>query len=591
MREYNAYSDKKNQTSQIFIRHCSVHVKVAENPALHYIISTSFNHMKGYTMQEPLLSINNLSLSFLSDHNPEGTEKVLDDVNLTLHAGTTHALVGESGSGKSVTALSILRLLEDVARVRTSGQIDFNGLDILSLDKDDLLTMRGNRIAMIFQEPMTSLNPVYPIGRQLLEPLMLHQHFSREEAEGKAIQLLERVGITQPDYRINSYPHQLSGGQRQRVMIAMALACRPALLIADEPTTALDVTIQAQILELIKDLQEEYNMAVLLITHDLPMVGKIADTVSIMHQGKIVEQGKTATVFKSPQHEYTRHLLSSVPHGRPRAVPGDRDLVTMENIRCEFVMKTGSKWLFRTKRSVVKAVDDVNLRIRQGTTLGIVGESGSGKSTLAMCLLRLTRFTGDICYRGKEGTIHLSRLSNKELRPLRKDLQIVFQDPFSSLSPRLSVEQIVGEGLSVHGIGSNRAERRKMVEQALVDVDLKPDMIFRYPHEFSGGQRQRIAIARAIVLHPELLILDEPTSALDMTIQAQTIELLKRLQERFGMTYIFISHDLRVIKALANDVAVMQNGRIVESGPSEEIFSNPKEAYTKKLFHAAFLEN
>ena len=542
-------------------------------------------------MQPQLLSIHNLSLSFLSDRNQDGADKVLNDVSLTIHPASTHALVGESGSGKSVTAMSILRLLEDVSRVRTTGRIMFRDRNMLSLNKDELLDVRGNQIAMIFQEPMTSLNPVYTIGNQLLEPLMQHQGLSQSEAEAKAIQLLERTGITQPEYRINSYPHQLSGGQRQRVIIAMALACRPYLLIADEPTTALDVTIQAQILALIKDLQEEYNMAVLLITHDLPMVRKIADTVSIMHQGKIVEQGQTATIFASPQHEYTRHLLSAVPHGRPHPVAGTKNLITMDNIRCEFIMKSGAKWLFKTTKSVVKAVDNVTLTVRQGTTLGIVGESGSGKSTLGMCLLRLTRFTGQIRFEGRGGPILLSELSNRELRPLRKDLQIVFQDPYSSLSPRLSIEQIVGEGLQVHNIGSSKAERRELVKQALIDVDLEPDMIHRYPHEFSGGQRQRIAIARAIILQPQLLILDEPTSALDMTIQAQIIDLLKRLQERFGMTYIFISHDLRVIRAMANDVAVMQNGRIVESGSADAVFDNPKEPYTKKLFQAAFLVN
>jgi ABC-type microcin C transport system duplicated ATPase subunit YejF len=542
-------------------------------------------------MVSQLLSINNLSLSFLSDQNLEGAVKVLDDVNLDIHSASTHALVGESGSGKSVTALSILRLLEDVSRVQTDGQILFNDRDMLQLNKDELLDVRGNQIAMIFQEPMTSLNPVYTIGNQLLEPLMQHQGLSRSDAEKKSIRILGRTGITQPEYRINSYPHQLSGGQRQRVMIAMALACRPSLLIADEPTTALDVTIQEQILSLIKDLQEEFKMAVLLITHDLPMVEKIADTVSIMHQGRIVEQGETADIFSSPKHEYTKHLLSSVPHGHPKPNPNEKNLVSLENIRCEFVMKTGSKWLFKTRKSIIKAVDQVSLSIRQGTTLGIVGESGSGKSTLGMCLLRLTRFNGNIRYNGKDGAINLSELSNRELRPLRKDLQVVFQDPFSSLSPRLSIEQIVGEGLKVHKIGKNKTERRELVEKALIDVDLEPDMIHRYPHEFSGGQRQRIAIARAIILRPELLILDEPTSALDMTIQAQIIELLKRLQERFGMTYIFISHDLRVIRAMANDVAVMQDGRIVENGPAEEIFSNPREPYTKKLFKAAFLEN
>ncbi len=542
-------------------------------------------------MPPPLLSIKNLSLSFLGDQNQEGATRVLHDVSLEIPAASTHALVGESGSGKSVTALSILRLLEDVSNVQTEGQIIFNERDLLDIHKSELLRVRGNQIAMIFQEPMTSLNPVYTIGNQLMEPLMQHQGLDSSEAKEKAIQMLERTGISQPEYRFNAYPHQLSGGQRQRVMIAMALACRPSLLIADEPTTALDVTIQAQILDLIKDLQEEYNMAVLLITHDLPMVRKIAETVSIMHGGRIVEQGETATIFTSPQHEYTKHLLSSIPHGRPKSTSSAKDLITLDNIRCEFIMKTSSGWLFKTKKSVIKAVDQVSLSIRQGTTLGIVGESGSGKSTLGMCLLRLTRCNGDIRYNSSDGAIVLSELSNRELRPLRKNLQVVFQDPFSSLSPRLSIEQIIGEGLKVHKIGGTRAEQRELVAQALIEVDLEPNMIHRYPHEFSGGQRQRIAIARAIILKPELLILDEPTSALDMTIQAQIIDLLKRLQERFNMTYIFISHDLRVIRAMANDVAVMQNGRIVESGPAEEIFNNPQEPYTKKLFQAAFLEN
>lgn len=564
---------------------------VADILTIHYI-STDYNkHETVYIMQPQLLSINNFSLSFLSDQNPDGATKVLDDVNITINQASTHALVGESGSGKSVTALSVLRLLEDVSRISTSGQILFNSRDMLSLNKEELLSVRGNQIAMIFQEPMTSLNPVYTIGNQLLEPLMLHQGLSNNEAEERAIQLLKRTGITQPEYRINSYPHQLSGGQRQRIMIAMALACRPSLLIADEPTTALDVTIQEQILSLIKDLQNEYDMAVLLITHDLPMVEKIADTVSIMHQGKIVENGKAASIFSSPQHEYTKHLLSSVPHGQPGPASPTKNLVTLDNINCEFIMKTGSKWLFKTKKSVIKAVDKVSLNVKQGTTLGIVGESGSGKSTLGMCLLRLTRFNGDIFYNSRDGEIKLSGLSNRELRPLRKDLQVVFQDPFSSLSPRLSIEQIVGEGLKVHKIGHNKAERRELIEQALIDVDLDPAMLHRYPHEFSGGQRQRIAIARAIILRPELLILDEPTSALDMTIQAQIIDLLKQLQKRFGMTYIFISHDLRVIRAMANDVAVMQSGQIVESGTADEVFGDPKEQYTKTLFKAAFLNN
>ncbi|MDW7772424.1 MAG: ABC transporter ATP-binding protein [Desulfobulbaceae bacterium] len=538
----------------------------------------------------PLLSINNLSLTFINDQDPKNGKPVLDNVSLAIHPSATHALVGESGSGKSVTALSVLRLLEEVSNIRMQGEIMFDGRDILSLNRKELLHVRGNQIAMIFQEPMTSLNPVYTIGNQLQEPLMLHQKMSREKSRQEALRLLERTGITHPEYRIDAYPHQLSGGQRQRVMIAMALACRPKLLIADEPTTALDVTIQAQILSLIKDLQQEFNMAVLLITHDLPMVRKIAETVSIMHNGRIVEQGATDAIFKNPRADYTRHLLSSLPRGKPDPLPAGKALITLDNIQCEFVMKKGSKWLLSTKKSVLKAVDNVSLTIRQGATLGIVGESGSGKSTLGMCLLRLTRCNGNILYHSSRGDLELSSLSNSAMRPWRKHLQIVFQDPFSSLSPRMSVEQIIGEGLKVHNIGKNKKERQEMVAQALAEVDLEPEMMYRYPHEFSGGQRQRIAVARAIILKPELLILDEPTSALDMTIQAQIIELLKRLQKRYGMTYIFISHDLRVIRSLANEVAVMQDGRIVESGPAEKIFTAPRHEYTKKLFQAAFLE-
>jgi ABC-type microcin C transport system duplicated ATPase subunit YejF len=539
---------------------------------------------------DPLLAIRDLTLSFVSDQDDGAVDRVLDRVSLTIRPAATHALVGESGSGKSVTALSVLRLLEEVANVRTTGEIRFEGADMLTLSRRQLLGIRGNQISMIFQEPMTSLNPVYTIGDQLQEPLIQHQNLDRKEARRRAVQLLERTGITRPEYRIDAYPHQLSGGQRQRVMIAMALACRPKLLIADEPTTALDVTIQEQILRLIKDLQLEFNMAVLLITHDLPMVRKIAETVSIMHRGRIVEQGNTEAIFKNPGAEYTRHLLSSLPGGKPDAPPPGRDLITMQGVTCRFVMKSGTRWLFRSRKSVLRAVDNVTLRIRQGTTLGIVGESGSGKSTLGMCLLRLVPCQGNILYHATGSDLQLTTLSGKAMRPLRKDLQIVFQDPFSSLSPRMSVEQIIGEGLQAHNIGSGRKERRRMVREALEEVDLDPGMIHRYPHEFSGGQRQRIAVARAIILKPELLILDEPTSALDMTIQAQIIELLKKLQKRYGMTYIFISHDLRVIRSLANEVAVMQDGRIVESGPAEHVFSDPRQEYTKKLFHAAFLE-
>ena len=536
-----------------------------------------------------LLKIENLSLTFCSDQEIGGDSQILFDVNLSIEQGKTHALVGESGSGKSVTAMSILRLLEDVATVRTTGRILFQDQDMLLLSPKEIRTIRGNDIAMIFQEPMTSLNPVYTIGNQLVEPLMLHRNMSRDEAGKQAIALLKRTGIKEPEYRINSYPYQLSGGQRQRVMIAMALACRPKLLIADEPTTALDVTIQAQILELIKDIQQEFNMAVLLITHDLPMVQKAADTVSIMHQGKIVEQNSSQKLFAHPREEYTRHLLAAVPSSSHTPSTGGDPLINMQGINCEFILGTSWKG-FKRKKSVVKAVDNVDISIRQGTTLGIVGESGSGKSTLAMCLLKLNKFRGTVHFYDKDKDILLSKLSNRQMRPLRRELQIVFQDPFSSLSPRLTVEQIIAEGLQVHKLGGTKAERKTMVREALQEVELDPDMAGRFPHEFSGGQRQRIAIARAIILQPKLLILDEPTSALDTTIQAQIIKLLKRLQARHGMTYIFITHDLRVIRSLADELAVMRQGKIVESGPADRIFTQPAHEYTRQLFQAAFYQ-
>ncbi|CAK8719182.1 nickel import ATP-binding protein NikD [Candidatus Electrothrix aarhusensis] len=548
------------------------------------------------SLMDTLLTIDNLSLTFCSDQEIGGDSQILHDINLTLEQGKTHALVGESGSGKSVTAMSILRLLEDVSTVRTEGRILFNGQDLLQLSRKDIRAVRGNDIAMIFQEPMTSLNPVYTIGKQLTEPLIRHRKMAKEKAEQEAITLLERTGIPDPEQRLQSYPHQLSGGQRQRVMIAMALACRPALLIADEPTTALDVTIQAQILELIKDLQKEFNMAVLLITHDLPLVRKVADTVSIMHQGRIVEQNRTEALFKDPQQDYTRKLLNAIPrfHHQPAAL--GRPLVTLKDIKCEFV--TSMSWegffkekKFKRKKTVFRAVDNVDLTVRQGTTLGIIGESGSGKSTLAFCLLKLQAFKGSVKYfteGGKKEGVLLSELSNRQMRPLRKRMQIVFQDPFSSLSPRMTVEQIIAEGLKVHDSGHSKAERSHLVQQALEEVELDPDMANRFPHEFSGGQRQRIAIARAIILKPELLILDEPTSALDTTIQAQVIDLLKRLQKNYGMTYIFITHDLRVLRSLADELAVMRQGKIVEQGMADRIFNQPEHPYTKELLRAAF---
>ena len=536
----------------------------------------------------PLLTIDNFSLTFLAHAQEDDREPVLKNINLQIEEGETHALVGESGSGKSVTALSILRLLEASNRVQSSGSIVFAGQELTTLGKNEIRAIRGNRIAMIFQEPMTSLNPVYTIGNQLMEPLLLHQSLTKPQAYARALQLLARTGIDNPEYRINCYPHQLSGGQRQRVIIAMALACRPQLLIADEPTTALDVTIQDQILKLISDIQAEYGMSVLLITHDLPMVQKIAETVSIMHQGQIIEQGTVADLFAHPHEEYTRHLLAAVPQGIQPTRAGGPKLIELQDINCAFTLKSEWTGFFKRTKTVIKAVDQVSFSLNQGTTLGLVGESGSGKSTLALCLLSLTRYDGKVLYFPDSTSYCLSELNSRQFRPLRKELQIVFQDPFSSLSPRMTVEQIITEGLQVHGLGGTQAERQALVEQAMRDVELDPDTAGRFPHEFSGGQRQRIAIARAIILRPKLLILDEPTSALDMTIQKQIIELLRDLQERYQLTYIFITHDLRVVRSLADQLAVMRQGRIVESGPAAAIFANPQDAYTRRLFDAAF---
>ena len=531
-----------------------------------------------------LLQLTNLNVWFGNQSATDDTaQHVLHDVSFQLERGQSLALVGESGSGKSVTALSILRLLEQSSRTTSSGSILFAGQDILQLGREEVRSIRGNRIAMIFQEPMSSLNPVYSIGQQMIEPLILHRQMSRHEAEQEAIRLLERTGITAAAARLAVFPHQLSGGQRQRVMIAMALACRPELLIADEPTTALDVTIQAQILDLIQDIQQEYGMALLLITHDLIMVRQIADHIAIMKDGRIVEQGETVRIFTAPQADYTRHLLAAVPGGEPIAKPPGPILLATKDLSCTFKL-TGS-WFeaIRGKQPILTALDGVNLSFPAGSTCGIVGESGSGKTTLAMAILRLLRSKGQILFAGQD----LQQLSAGQMRPLRADIQIVFQDPFSSLSPRLTVAEIVGEGLQVHQPAMRRAERLAAVTATLAEVGLEEDMAFRYPHEFSGGQRQRIAIARVIILKPRLLILDEPTSALDVTIQAQILALLQDLQQRHGLTYLFISHDLRVIRTLADHLVVMQNGRIVEAGPAREVFTHPRQEYTKRLFSAA----
>ena len=545
-----------------------------------------FNQATPYqSRQEPLLALRDFSLTFVGEN--EDATLALDQVQLEVFPGKTHALVGESGSGKSVTALSILRLIEEIARVRSSGSIVFAGQELGNLNRAQMRAIRGNRIAMIFQEPMTSLNPVYPVGRQLMEPLRLHRNMSKLQARERAIALLERTGIDDAARRLDSFPHQLSGGQRQRVLIAMALACEPELLIADEPTTALDVTIQDQILELIRDLQEEFGMAVLLITHDLPMVQKIAHRVSIMYRGRVVEEGAIAEIFTRPQEDYTRHLLAAVPQGVQQSRAGGPLLLELKELSCHFTV--GRTWQGLQRKPVLfTAVNKVNLRLNQGTTLGLVGESGSGKSTLAMSILGLISCEGEVLYHGAGQNHDLARLSTSEFRPLRRDLQVVLQDPFSALSPRLNVAQIIGEGLQVHRLGANREERLALVHEALRDVELDPAIAHRYPHEFSGGQRQRIAIARAIILRPKLLILDEPTSALDTTIQKQVLELLRRLQTRYQLTYIFITHDLRVVRSLADTVAVMQKGAIVEQGAADQVFAHPQQAYTQRLFNAAF---
>ncbi len=499
-----------------------------------------------------------------------------------LERGQTLALVGESGSGKTVTALSILRLLPYPKAWHPRGRIRFAGLEVLSAPEDELRRIRGNRVGIIFQEPMTSLNPLHTIERQISEVLILHRSLRREQARARARELLELVGIDDAERRLDSYPHQLSGGQRQRVMIAMAIANEPDLLIADEPTTALDVTIQAQILKLIKDLQRRLGMAVLIITHDLTIVRRIADRVCVMREGEIVEQGPIAEIFARPRHPYTRHLLASEPRGAPlKPDPAAPPILEARELKVHFPIQRGF-----LKRTVgwVKAVDGVDVRLREGQTLGVVGESGSGKTTLGLALLRLIPSEGAILFQGRS----IQGWSWRQLRPLRRQMQIVFQDPYGSLSPRMSVGEIVEEGLKVHRIGRTPAERRERVARILEEVGLSADMMDRYPHEFSGGQRQRIAIARAMVLEPRVVVLDEPTSALDVSVQAQIVDLLRELQRRRGLAYLFISHDLRVVRALAHEIVVMRRGRVVEAGAAEDIFLRPQHPYTRALIKAAF---
>ncbi|RUV72937.1 ABC transporter ATP-binding protein, partial [Mesorhizobium sp. M5C.F.Cr.IN.023.01.1.1] len=527
----------------------------------------------------PLLSVRDLSVAFAQ----EGRQSMaVDHISFDIAKGETVALVGESGSGKSVSALSVLKLLPYPAASHPSGKILFQGADLLATDEKALRRVRGNKITMIFQEPMTSLNPLHTIEQQIIEVLALHQGLGDRQAKARTLELLNEVGIREPEKRLDAYPHQLSGGQRQRVMIAMALANEPELLIADEPTTALDVTVQAQILELLAELKSRKGMSMLFITHDLGIVRKVADRVCVMTKGKIVETGPTKDIFANPQHTYTRHLLAAEPKGKPPAAnAAAKPVMTGQDIKVWFPIKKG---FFRRTVDNVKAVDGIDVTVRAGQTLGVVGESGSGKTTLGLALARMISSTGTIKFNGRD----IDELSFNAMRPLRRELQIVFQDPFGSLSPRMSVSEIIEEGLKIHEPKLSHDERDKRIVDVLAEVGLDPDTRNRYPHEFSGGQRQRIAIARAMVLNPRFVMLDEPTSALDMSVQAQVVDLLRSLQAKHDLAYLFISHDLKVIRALANDVIVMRNGRIVEAGPSEQIFERPQTDYTKALISAAF---
>ena len=524
----------------------------------------------------PILSIRDLIVSFRQD----GKDSVaVKGVSLDVAEGETVAIVGESGSGKSVTALSTVALLPDSATI--SGSAKFRGEEMLGATQRRLRQVRGNDISFIFQEPMTSLNPLHTIEKQLGESLELHQGLDGTAARARILELLDKVGIRDPETRLKSYPHQLSGGQRQRVMIAMALANGPELLIADEPTTALDVTIEAQILDLLAELKRTEKMSLLFITHDLGVVRRIADRVYVMKDGELVETGPTAQIFDAPRHPYTRKLLEAEATGTPSPVESDApEVVQTDNLRVWFPIQRG---LLKRTVGHVKAVNDAGISVRAGETLGIVGESGSGKTTLALAIMRLISSTGAIRFKGQD----VQGVKTRALRPLRRHMQIVFQDPYGSLSPRMNVEQIVAEGLGVHRIEPGR-NTRDLVAETLTEVGLDPAVMHRYPHEFSGGQRQRIAIARAMILRPELLVLDEPTSALDMTVQVQIVDLLRDLQQRYKLAYLFISHDLRVVRALSHKLIVMRQGDIVEAGEAAQVFAQPQSEYTRTLMQAAF---
>jgi microcin C transport system ATP-binding protein len=529
--------------------------------------------------KDTLVNVRNLSVSFSSG----GTENLaVKGVSFSIQRGEMVALVGESGSGKTASALSIMRLLPYPAASHPTGQIFFEGRDLLKLPAPEMQKIRGDRISMIFQEPLTSLNPLHTIETQVGEVLELHRGLKGDAVRARVLELLRRVGIPEPEKRLGSFPHQLSGGQRQRVMIAMALANEPDLLIADEPTTALDVTIQAQILELLRELQREMGMALLLITHDLGIVRRMTERIYVMQNGHIVEEGKTEEIFKAPKHAYTQHLLAAEPKGKPPHYDAAAPVVVeTDDLKVWFPIKRG---LLRKTVDHIKAVDGLSMKLRAGQTLGVVGESGSGKTTLGLAILRLISSNGPIVYLGQR----IDAFGSKQMRPLRKDMQIVFQDPYGSLSPRLSVFEIIEEGLIIQQPDWSYEQRRARVVEALKEVGIDPSSIDRYPHEFSGGQRQRIAIARAMALEPKFIMLDEPTSALDMSVQAQIVDLLRDLQTKRDLAYLFISHDLKVVRALCNYVIVMKGGKVVEEGPAEDVLTNPKADYTRALLAAAF---
>jgi peptide/nickel transport system ATP-binding protein len=530
---------------------------------------------------DAIIDARNIAVTFKVEH---GTVEAVKDISFQLYRGETIAIVGESGSGKSVTARTIMGLLTKRASVSKSAIVRFNGDDILKFSSRQRRALRGNRISMIFQEPMSSLNPIYTIGSQIVEAIRVHSKLSRKEAEARALDLLRQVQIPEPEARLKQYPHQLSGGQRQRVMIAMALSNDPDVLIADEPTTALDVTVQAQILNLIRDLQKKRGMAVVLITHDLTIVKQFSDYVYVMQHGEMREHNTTEKLFEAPQHPYTKKLLASEPHGTAKPLPVNSGvLLTASGVRVSFMMRYGG--LFKPELKELIAVDSLGLTLNRHETLGLVGESGSGKTTFGQSLLRLNEpVAGEVIFDGER----VDGRSRAEMRPLRSRMQIVFQDPFASLNPRMTIGQIIEEGLVVNGLGRTKAERLDRVRDALEAAGMPGNILSRFPHEFSGGQRQRIAIARAVALEPEFILLDEPTSALDLSVQAQIIDLLRKLQDERGLSYLFISHDLKVVRALCHRVIVMQRGQIVEQGPVEDVLTNPKIEYTQRLVRAAF---